>query len=170
MGLVVGLLGVISPQTMGVGYENIERLLNGEFVGPALAVFSVLKFVSWSVALGSGTSGGTLVPIFTIGGGLGVLTGKALQAVFPHAGVDLRTAGLIGMAASFADASRALFTSVVFAMEITGQFDCLLPLMIGCSAAFVASALTMRTTIMTEKLVRRGHHVPSEYVAVGPKA
>jgi CIC family chloride channel protein len=169
-GLVVGLVGFISPETMGVGYENIERLLNGQFVGTALAVFCVLKFVSWSIALGSGTSGGTLAPIFTIGGGLGVLTGQALQAVFPHAGVDLRMAGLIGMAASFAGASRALFTSVVFAMEITGQFDCLLPLMIGCSAAFVASALTMRNTIMTEKLVRRGHHVPSEYVAVAPKA
>lgn len=165
-GLVVGLVGFVAPQTMGVGYENIDMLLNGQFVGTTLAVFCVLKFVSWSVALGSGTSGGTLAPIFTIGGGIGVLTGQAMQAVFPHAGVDLRMAGLIGMAASFAGASRALFTSVVFAMEITGQFDCLLPLMVGCTAAFVVSALTMRNTIMTEKLVRRGHHVPSEYVAV----
>lgn len=164
-GLAVGLVGAVSPETMGVGYENIDRLLNGEFVGTTLAIFCALKFVSWSIALGSGTSGGTLAPIFTIGGGIGVLTGQAMQAVFPHAGVDLRLAGLIGMAASFAGASRALFTSVVFAMEITGQFDCLLPLLAGCSMAFIVSALTMRNTIMTEKLVRRGHLVPSEYVA-----
>jgi H+/Cl- antiporter ClcA len=88
--------------------------------------------------------------------------------MLPTAGVDLRMAGLIGMAASFAGASRALFTSVVFALEITRQFDCLLPLLGGCTAAFIVSALVMPTTIMTEKLVRRGHHVPSEYVAARP--
>ncbi|OIQ77564.1 H(+)/Cl(-) exchange transporter ClcA [mine drainage metagenome] len=164
-GLVVGVVGVVSPHTMGVGYENIDRVLSGQFVGFTLATFCGLKFLSWSIALGSGTSGGTLAPIFTIGGGVGVLVGQALQVLFPTAGVDLRMAGLIGMAASFAGASRALFTSVVFALEITRQFDTLLPLLAGCTAAFIVSALTMRTTIMTERLVRRGHHVPSEYVA-----
>ncbi|MDA3889773.1 MAG: chloride channel protein [Allgaiera sp.] len=167
--VVVGVVGVVSPHTMGVGYENIDRILSGQFVGTTLAVFCALKFLSWSVALGSGTSGGTLAPIFTIGGGAGVLVGQAMQALFPAAGVDLRMAGLIGMSASFAGASRALFTSVVFAMEITQQFDTLLPLLAGCTTAFITSALTMRTTIMTERLVRRGHHVPSEYFAVHPK-
>ncbi|MBI1219988.1 MAG: chloride channel protein [Rhodobacteraceae bacterium] len=167
-GLVVGLVGVISPHTMGVGYENIDQILSGQFIGITLALFCALKFLSWSIALGSGTSGGTLAPIFTIGGGVGVLAGEVIQFLLPSAGVDLRMAGLIGMAASFAGASRALFTSVVFALEITRQFDCLLPLLGGCTAAFIASALAMRTTIMTEKLVRRGHHVPSEYVAAGP--
>jgi chloride channel protein, CIC family len=86
----------------------------------------------------------------------------------PSAGVDLRIAGLVGMAATFAGASRALFTSVVFAIEITQQFVCLLPLLAGCTSAFIVSALVMRTTIMTEKLARRGHHVPSEYIAAPP--
>lgn len=164
-GLVVGLVGLAAPATMGVGYENIDRILSGRFVGSALAAFCALKFISWSIALGSGTSGGTLAPIFTIGGGLGVLAGQAMQVLVPAAGIDLRMAGLIGMAATFAGASRALFASVVFALEITGQFDCLLPLLTGCTGAFIASALLMRTTIMTEKLARRGHHVPHEYTA-----
>ena len=168
-GLAVGIVGFVSPHTLGVGYENIDQILSGKFVGITLAVFCGLKFVSWSIALGSGTSGGTLAPIFTIGGGVGVLIGQAMQALTPAAGVDLRMAGLIGMAASFAGASRALFTSIVFALEITRQFDCLLPLLAGCTMAFVTSALTMRTTIMTEKLVRRGHHVPSEYLASTPR-
>lgn len=168
-GLVVGLVGVVSPHTLGVGYENIDRILSGQFAGITLAVFCGLKFLSWSIALGSGTSGGTLAPIFTIGGGVGVLIGQAMQAMFPSANVDLRMAGLVGMAAGFAGASRALFTSIVFALEITRQFDCLLPLLAGCTMAFITSALTMRNTIMTEKLVRRGHHVPSEYMASGPR-
>ena len=168
-GVVVGLVGFISQQTLGVGHENIDMLLNGQFVGTTLAVFCVLQFVSWSIALGSGTSGGTLAPFFTIRGGIGVLTEQVIQAVFPYAGVDLCMAGLIGMAASIAGASRALFISVVFAMEITGQFDCLLPLMVGCTTAFIVSALIMGNTIMTERLVRRGHYVPSEYAAVSHK-
>jgi H+/Cl- antiporter ClcA len=68
------------------------------------------------------------------------------------------------MAACFAGASRALFASILFALEITGQFNTLLPLIAACVTAFLVSAFLMRTTIMTEKLARRGTHVPSDYV------
>ncbi len=163
-GLTVGVIGLIEPRTLGVGYGNIREILGGHFVGTALMVFCLLKFLSWSIALGSGTSGGTLAPIFTISGGLGVIVGQALTALWPGAGIDLRLAALVGMAAGFAGASRALFASVVFALEITQQFNGLMPLLAGGTAAFAISALVMRNTIMTEKLTRRGHHVPSEYV------
>lgn len=164
-GLVVGGVGVVSPHTMGVGYENIDRMLNGDFLGTAVLVFGVLKFVSWSIALGSGTSGGTLAPLFTIGGAIGVLTGQALDRLVPTSGLDLRMAALVGMAGCFAGATRAMFASLAFALEITQQFNTLLPLLAGCATAFTVSALLMQNTIMTEKLVRRGHHVPSEYWA-----
>lgn len=165
-GLAVGLIGLVSPHTMGVGYDNIERIVNGQLLGSALLLFCVFKFLSWSIALGSGTSGGTLAPIFTIGGGLGVLMAQALAWV--DIPLDLRMAGLVGMAACFAGASRALFASVLFVLEITHQFATLQPLMAGCATAYVVSALLMRNTIMTEKLARRGTHVPSDYVAAHP--
>src|SRR3989454_2433220 len=69
--VAVGVCGYFSPHTLGVGYDNIERILSGDFGGQALLVLGVLKFVSWSISLGSGTSGGTLAPLFTIGGALG---------------------------------------------------------------------------------------------------
>ncbi len=164
-GLAVGMIGFFYPDTMGIGYDNIDRMLSGAFAGKALAVFCFMKFLSWAIALGSGTSGGTLAPIFTIGGGLGVLTGEYLTSLFSAASIDLSVAALVGMAACFAGASRAIFASIIFAFETTRQFNSLLPLLIGCSLSFMISALLMRNTIMTEKLVRRGHHVPSEYVA-----
>lgn len=164
-GLAVGIIGYYAPETLGVGYDNIDNILSGHFVGMALVIFCAMKFLSWSIALGSGTSGGTLAPIFTIGGGIGVLVGEVLSLIFPSAGIDLRVAALVGMAACFAGASRAIFASVIFAFETTRQFNGLLPLLTGCSAAFLTSALFMKNTIMTEKLVRRGHHVPSEYSA-----
>ncbi len=164
-GVVVGVVGYFAPLTLGVGYTNIEDIVSGHFAIGALAFLCVMKFISWSIALGSGTSGGTLAPLFTIGGALGSLAGFGLVAIAPELGVDPRIAGLVGMAAIFAGASRALLTSVVFAFETTGQAHGLLPLLGGCAAAYLVSALTMRNTIMTEKIARRGVRVPTEYAA-----
>jgi H+/Cl- antiporter ClcA len=105
--------------------------------------------VSWTIALGSGTAGGTLAPLFTIGGGFGALAGAALVYLLPGAGVDPRVAALVGMAAMFAGASRALLASVVFAFETTRQPLGLLPLLGGCSAAYLISLMRMKHTIMT---------------------
>ena len=164
-GVAVGVVGYFAPLTLGVGYSNIEDIVAGHFAVGALAFLCVMKFVSWSIALGSGTSGGTLAPLFTIGGALGALAGFGLVAIAPQLGIDPRIAGLVGMAAIFAGASRALLTSVVFAFETTQQPHGLLPLLGGCAAAYLVSALTMRNTIMTEKIARRGVRVPTEYAA-----
>jgi H+/Cl- antiporter ClcA/predicted transcriptional regulator len=164
-GVVVGVVGYFSPHTMGVGYDNIDRILSGDLAGEAVVIFCVLKLVSWSVSLGTGTSGGTLAPLFTIGGGLGSAIGAIVAWALPHAGVDIRVAALVGMAALFAGASRALLASVVFAFETTRQPMGLLPLLGGCTAAYLVSAMTMRHSIMTEKIARRGARVVSEYTA-----
>jgi len=163
--VVVGVVGYFAPRTLGVGYENIEQMVTGAIAGRALAVLVTLKLVSWIVALGSGTSGGTLAPLFTIGGGAGALAGGFLSQTFPSLGVDPRIAALVGMAAIFAGASHAVLASVVFAFETTRQPLGLLPLLAGCSAAYLVSLLGMRHSIMTEKLARRGTRIRSEYAA-----
>jgi CIC family chloride channel protein len=162
-GVAVGLIGWIAPRTLGVGYDNIDAVLSGTIAGRALLVLATLKLVSWAVALGSGTSGGTLAPLFTIGGGLGALLGGAAAAAAPGLGLDVRVAGLVGMAAMFAGASRALLASIVFAFETTRQPMGLLPLLGGCTAAYLVSMLRMRHTIMTERLARRGTPVGTDY-------
>ncbi|HUR79603.1 MAG TPA: chloride channel protein [Thermoanaerobaculia bacterium] len=164
-GVVVGIVGIFAPRTMGVGYVNIEDLLSGRLIGTAALLLCTFKFISWSLSLGSGTSGGTLAPLFTIGGGAGVVLGGLAAAIFPSANIDPRICALVGMAAMFAGASRALLASVVFAFETTLQPLGLLPLLGGCTAGYLASSLLMRNTIMTEKLARRGVRVPSEYAA-----
>ena len=161
--VVVGVVGYFVPHTLGVGYDNIERIVSGGILGWPLAILCTAKLVSWSIALGSGTSGGTLAPLFTIGGALGALLVSGGAAAFPAAGLDPRIGALVGMAAIFAGASRALLASVVFAFETTQQPMGLLPLLAGCSAAYLVSCLTMRNSIMTEKIARRGTRVPGEY-------
>jgi CBS domain-containing protein len=161
----VGVIGYFEPRTLGVGYTNIDAVLSGDIVGRALIVLVVLKFLSWAIYLGSGTSGGTLAPLFTIGGGIGAALGALGTRFGPNVGLDSHVAALVGMAAIFAGASHALLASVVFAFETTRQPLGLLPLLAGCSAAYLVSLLMMRSSIMTEKLARRGARIRTEYAA-----
>jgi H+/Cl- antiporter ClcA len=161
--VVVGVVGYFAPHTMGVGYDNIQYLLSGSWSLTMLLTLCFLKYISWAISLGSGTSGGTLAPLFTIGGATGALLGVCLLQYFPGAGINVATAALIGMAAMFAGASRALLTSIVFALETTGQLHGLLPLLGACVAAYFVSFFLMKGSIMTEKIKRRGVKTPDAY-------
>ncbi|MES2407470.1 MAG: chloride channel protein [Pseudomonadota bacterium] len=163
--VVVGVIGYIAPRSLGVGYDNISDALSGNMVGPALWMLGAAKLVSWMVSLGSGTSGGTLAPLMTVGACLGAALGHIFIAAMPGLALDPRLAALVGMAAIFAGAARALFMSIVFALEATWQMAGLLPLLIGCSAAYLVSSMLMKQTIMTEKIARRGVNVPVDYSA-----
>ena len=162
-GLVVGVVGYFSPLTLGVGYDNITNLLSGTMPLNLVLSLCLLKFISWAIALGSGTSGGTLAPLLTIGGATGVLLGNVVLYLFPSSGVMIPLAALVGMSALFAGASRAFLTSIIFALETTTQSNALLPLLAACGAAYFISFFLMENTIMTEKIARRGIKTPDQY-------
>ncbi len=162
-GLFVGIFGYFAPRTLGVGYENITDVLSGSLPIKVVLALFIFKFFSWSIALGSGTSGGTLAPLFTIGGAAGILLASATLHFFPNSGITLSLTALVAMAAMFAGASRALLTSIIFALEATGQSNALLPLLAGCAGSYVVSFFMMENTIMTEKIIRRGVKTPDSY-------
>lgn len=162
-GLFVGIIGVFEPRTLSVGYDNITDALSGNFMLSAATALMLLKLLSWSIALASGTSGGTLAPLMTIGGCFGLVFGKCLLFLFPEIPIDIHIMALIGMAGIFAGASRALLTSVIFAFEATGRTVGIVPLLGSCSIAYMISILFMKNTIMTEKISRRGIVVPDEF-------
>lgn len=161
--VAVGVVGYFAPYTMGVGYDNIRQLLSGHIPLTLILGLCFLKYISWVISLGSGTSGGTLAPLFTIGGGLGLLMGTLLIRYFPNSGINMETAALIGMAALFAGSSRALLTAIVFSLETTGQMNGLLPLLGACTASYFVSFFFMKGSIMTEKILRRGVSAPDSY-------
>lgn len=162
-GLAVGVIGYFAPRTLGVGYNNIIDILSGTMSIQILLPLCLLKFISWAISLGSGTSGGTLAPLLTIGGATGALLGGIIIYWFPLSGVTIPLAALVGMAAMFAGASRAFLTSIVFALETTGQSNALLPLLATCTTAYFISYFIMENTIMTEKIARRGVRTPHSY-------
>lgn len=162
-GLAVGIIGYFAPRTLGVGYNNIIDLISGNLSFNIIVSLCIWKFVSWAISLGSGTSGGTLAPLLTIGGATGALLGTLIIQWFPASGVTIPLAALVGMAAMFAGASRAFLTSIVFALETTGQANALLPLLATCTSSYFLSFFMMDTTIMTEKIARRGVKTPHSY-------
>ncbi|KAA9038149.1 chloride channel protein [Ginsengibacter hankyongi] len=162
-GLAVGIIGYFAPHTLGVGYENITNILSGDMALNVVLSLCLFKFLSWAIALGSGTSGGTLAPLLTIGGAAGALLGSVIIYFFPASGITITLAALVGMSAMFAGASRALLTSIIFALEVTGQSNALLPLLASCTASYLISFFLMESTIMTEKITRRGVKTPDSY-------
>lgn len=156
-GVIVGIGGLIDPTALSVGYVNIRHMLQGDMMLQAAALLLVVKGVVWIVALGSGTSGGVLAPLLMIGGALGYLLG----AVVP--GIDPAFGALLGMAAMMAGAMRAPLTSAMFAMELTGNFTALVPLLAACGCGYAVTVLLLKRSILTEKIARRGHHILQEY-------
>lgn len=163
-GLAVGLLGWIEPRVFGASYGVIESLLRGDYTLMIVASVCFLKLLSWVVSLGSGTSGGTLAPMLVIGGGLGTLVGAACNAI---AGIELSLglAALAGMTAFFASGSRAVFASIILAVEITQEAMVLWPVSIAAAAALGVAYLLSHRSIMSSPVEFRGFRVPMAFDA-----
>jgi H+/Cl- antiporter ClcA/CBS domain-containing protein len=164
-GLAVGVIGYFAPHTLGVGYDNVSNLLNAETVGVAALILGLLKLLSWSVSVSSGTAGGTMAPLFTIGAGVGSFVGAIALMMWPHSHIDVRLAALVGMAAMFTSSYQTFLASIVLAFETTQQPAGLLPLIGGCALAYFVSCFTMRSSLITDKFAKMGVRVPIEQTA-----
>jgi hypothetical protein len=156
-GLIVGIGGLIFPPALGVGYDNIGALLQGNATLELIVGILLIKSVIWATSLGSGTSGGVLAPLLMMGGALG-----GLEALFlPNAGPGFWP--LVSMGAILGGTMRSPFTGVIFALELTHDVNVLLPLLIASIVAYGFTVLVMRRSILTEKIARRGLHLTREY-------
>ena len=156
-GLVIGIGGLFEPRALGVGYDVIRDLLTGHAAMSLVIGILVVKTLIWSLSLGSGTSGGVLAPVFMIGAALGAVEGHIFPPVAPGFWP------LIGLAAVVGGVMRSPFTGVVFSLELTHEWNALLPLLIAASAAYGVSALLLKRSVLTEKIARRGMHLTREY-------
>ena len=156
-GLVIGLGGLVFPQALGVGYDTIGNLLQGNVASRVIIGVLVVKSLIWSISLGSGTSGGVLAPLLMMGGALGGLESMA----FPFEGAGFWP--LVSMGAILGGTMRSPFTGVVFALELTHDVNVLLPLLVAVTIAHGFTVLALRRSILTEKVARRGYHLSREY-------
>ena len=160
-GVAIGLGGMIFPQALGVGYDTIGALLQGDVPRTVIAGVLLVKSAIWIISLGSGTSGGVLAPLLMMGAALG-----GIEAIFfPQLGVGFWP--LVSMAAVLAGTMRAPFTGIIFALELTHDINILLPLLVAAMLAHATTVLLLRRSILTEKVARRGFHLSREY-AIDP--
>jgi H+/Cl- antiporter ClcA/CBS domain-containing protein len=162
----VGLGGMIFPQALGVGYDTIRALLQGDVASTVIAGVLLVKSAIWIISLGSGTSGGVLAPLLMMGAALG-----GVEAIFLP-GIFQSTAGagfwpLVSMGAMLGGTMRAPFTAVLFALELTHDINVMLPLLVAAMLAHGTTVLLLKRSILTEKVARRGFHLTREY-AIDP--
>jgi len=164
--LGLGIIGYFVPRVLGVGYDTIGDILNANLAWKLLLVVMVAKAVALVISLGSGTSGGLLAPMFMSSAAMGGIFAMGINRVFPAANLSAGAFALVAMGAVFGAASRATFAFIIFAFEITRDYNSVLPLMlVSVIADGIAMRLMPRASIMTEKLARRGLHIHQDYEA-----
>jgi len=164
--LGLGIIAFFVPRVLGVGYDTIGDILNGQLAWQVLLVVMIAKAAALAISLGSGTSGGLLAPCFMWSAALGGLFAMIGNHFFPSAHLSPGAFALVAMGAVFGAASRATFSFIIFAFEITRDYNSVLPLMLVSVIADGIAMLFMPTSsIMTEKLARRGLRVHQDYEA-----
>ena len=163
--LGLGIIGFFVPRVLGVGYDTISDILNNHLALNLLILIAIFKALALVISLGSGTSGGLLAPMFMSSAALGGVFAIVVNMIIPGAHLSPGAFALVAMAAVFGAASRATFALIVFAFEITRDYNAILPLMLGCVIADMIAIRYLKSSIMTEKLSRRGLSVPDYYEA-----
>lgn len=156
-------VGLFVPRALGVGYDVIGDVLATRLAVGTVAALAAAKLVAWWLALGSGTSGGTLAPILLISASFGTVVGSGLNHVVPGPDVALGAFAVVAMAATFGAATQATFTAIVFVFELTRDYDVILPLMLASVVADLVYSAVNDDSLMTEKLRRRGLRIGRHY-------
>jgi H+/Cl- antiporter ClcA/CBS domain-containing protein len=156
-------VGLFVPRALGVGYDAIDDVLNTRLAVGTVAALALGKLIAWWLALGSGTSGGTLAPILLISASFGTVVGSALNDVLPGPQIALGAFAVVAMAATFGAATQATFTGIVFVFELTRDYDVILPLMLATVVADLVYSAVNDDSLMTEKLRRRGLNIGRHY-------
>ena len=157
-GLLLGLVGMYYSEIHGVGYGVIERILNnpGQYGIIILSLLCMLKIVMTSVTIGAGGSGGVFAPSLFMGAALGGLFGICVQGI-PYFGIASPGAyALVGMSAVVAGTTHAPIQAILILVEMTGNYEIILPIMISCVISNIVSKKIESGSIYTMKLIRRG--------------
>ena len=157
-GFLLGLAGMYHSEIHGVGYGVIEMILNnpGQYGIIILSILCMLKIVMTSVTIGVGGSGGVFAPSLFMGAALGGLFGICVQGI-PY--FDIASPGayaLVGMSAVVAGTTHAPIQAILILVEMTGNYEIILPIMISCVISNIVSKKIESGSIYTMKLIRRG--------------
>jgi len=154
----LGAVAIEFPQLLGNGYDSVDRSLRGELPLLLLLALPGLKFLATAVCSAAGVPGGLFTPSLYVGALVGAALGWVATSLVP--GTLPGAYALIGMGCILAGTTHAAVSSVLIVFELTGDYEVILPLMLGCVLAAHVSRLLVRESIYTASLKRRKVRLP----------
>jgi CIC family chloride channel protein len=158
-GLILGVMGLLFPHILGVGYPAIDLSLMQKLSWWVLFLLVVFKILSTSVTLGSGGSGGIFAPSLFLGAMAGGFFGTAVHHIFPEVTASPGAYSIVGMGAVVSGTTHGPLSAILILFEMTGDYKIILPLMIACIVGCLASGQILKDSIYTLKLARRGVNI-----------
>jgi CIC family chloride channel protein len=161
-GVAIGLMLLISPAIMGVGYEYVDQALNSGLLPATMIGLCLLKIAATTISYVSGNAGGIFAPSLYIGAMLGGALGYGVNTYAPFFGIETGAVGayaLVGMGALFAGIIRAPMTSVFMIFEITQDYQILVPLMVANLLSYLISRRYQPVPIYDALLGQDGVHL-----------
>ncbi|MFY9948877.1 MAG: chloride channel protein [Candidatus Sulfotelmatobacter sp.] len=139
-GLLVGFIGFLGfPQVMGAGYDSMDQAMHGQYAWKMLAMLALLKIIATTISFVSGTPGGMFAPTLFVGAMLGGAVGDLERFYFPHLTASNGTYVLVGMGVLFAGFLRVPMTSVFMVLEVSGNYEIIVPVIVANTFAYVVS-------------------------------
>ena len=160
-GIIIGLIALISKNSMGIGYNIVNQALFSELAITVLLILLLLKLGGTIISYASGNAGGILAPTLFIGAMTGGFMGQLISQTFPAVTADSGTYALIGMGASFAGIIRAPMTSVLLIFEMTHDYSIIVPLMITNMMSYAISERFSKTPVYDALALQDGIHLPN---------
>ena len=155
-GLFLGVASLVFPQILGVGYGAIDMALMQQMAWWLLLVLVPAKILATSITIGSGGSGGIFAPSLFLGAMAGGVFGAVVHQLFPNITASPGAYSIVGMGAVVAATTHGPLAAILILFEMTGDYKIILPLMLSCIIAAIASGQLLRDSIYTLKLARRG--------------
>lgn len=130
-----GVLGLVAPALSGGGFALIPIATAGNYTVGALLFIFLIRVATTLLCFSSGAPGGIFAPMLALGTVLGMAFGSASVAIFPHYQLDAGTFAIAGMGALLAASLRAPLTGIVLVLEMTDNYQLILPMIITCLGA-----------------------------------
>jgi len=155
-GMLLGLLGLVFPQVLGVGYGAMDAALMQQIAWWLMLVLVIVKVFATSITIGSGGSGGIFAPSLFLGAMAGGFFGMAVHTLFPTVTASHGAYSIVGMGAVVAATTHGPLAAILILFEMTGDYKIILPLMFACIVGIITSSQLLKDSIYTLKLARRG--------------
>lgn len=154
LGAVFGALTVIEPDIAFSGMEIIPHIEGGHFLVGSLIFLFIFRIFTTLISFGSGAPGGVFAPTLAIGTLFGMLFGLLSQSLFPNLITEPGAFAIAGMGGLFAATVRAPITGILLVIEMTSNYEMILPLIVTCLGATMVAQTLGGRPIYTQLLER----------------